>query len=81
MQVTRYTDSEGQAWEIEQQDVFGEPWNPDIIDEVFGKALVKVRRAGEHGGVRMRAPGQWNTQSAMAQIVAEAKVHLHRSGP
>lgn len=77
--VTLFTDSDGHAWEIEQQAVFGEPWNPDIIDEVFGRALVKVRRAGEFDGVWMRAPARWDTEPAMRQLVAEAKATMERA--
>ena len=77
MMVT-YTDNDGSVWELEEKDRFSEDWNPDIIDEVFGRALVKVRRAGEFGGVWMRAPAKWDTEPAMRQLVEVAKASLRR---
>lgn len=73
-----YVDSSGESWIIEQKALFGEPWNTDIIEEVFGRALVKVRREGEFGGVWLRAQAKWDTELAMAELIEEVKETLRR---
>ena len=69
----RYVDSDGQAWVVEQQAVFGEPWTPELVAEVFGAALVKVRREAESGGVWMRVPAQWKNDLVMAALLTNVR--------
>jgi hypothetical protein len=69
----RYVDSDGQAWIVEQQAIFDERWTPERVAEVFGRALVKVRREGEYDSHWMRVPAEWKNDLVMAALLTQVR--------